>query len=354
MRFRIGTRLAPSPSAVSSIGVDAAIEGFLASHRRRGIGTRYLEELRSYLIGAGKRTWKPLAPWCQANGIDSVADLDRGALDAYLDAARAASSAGTYRAVCVVLGLFLKHLVDEEHISAMAVTISKPKRLESAINVFTHDEIVRIHAVVKSENVRDQAIFMLLVDTGLRAGEVCSLRLSDLHVERREIVVRAEISKNGRSRILPLGASLTPIRRYLKLRGESTTQAAALFLSFYSTPTFAGGPKRAGRRPAKALSLSSSPLTRTGMYQLVRTWGRLANITEARCSPHTFRHYFAISYLRRGGNILVLQKILGHARLAVTERYLQSVSAVDLKASHDRFSPAAELASPRSEPLSRS
>jgi integrase/recombinase XerD len=191
---------------------------------------------------------------------------------------------------------------------------------------------------------------MLFVDTGLRAGELCSLRLDDLHIERREIVIRASIAKSKRPRLLPLGASLSALRRYLKLRGESTEQSPWLFLSFYSTPVWAGGPHRERRQGVKSLSLSASPLTRTGIYQLVRTWGRLASIKEARCSPHTFRHYFATGYLRRGGDIVTLQRILGHARLAVTERYL-AITDTDVKGSHERFSPAASLVLARSERL---
>lgn len=89
-----------------------------------------------------------------------------------------------------------------------------------------------------------------------------------------------------------------------------------------------------------------------GLYQLVAKWGRLAGITEARCSPHTFRHFFATEYLRNGGNIAVLQRILGHSRLDVTERYLRVVAA-DLTQSQKHFSPANAFASrkPRYERL---
>jgi site-specific recombinase XerD len=61
-------------------------------------------------------------------------------------------------------------------------------------------------------------------------------------------------------------------------------------------------------------------------------------ITDVRCSPHTLRHTFAVSYLRAGGNLFYLSKILGHTTVKTTERYLQSLDAGDLQAVHDRLS----------------
>jgi site-specific recombinase XerD len=166
--------------------------------------------------------------------------------------------------------------------------------------------------------------------------------LEDVRWDRREIVIRASVAKSKRTRIIPISASVPALRRYLKLRTDSAQQTESFFLSFYSTPVFAGGSGRSARRPAKSFSLSTAPLTRVGLYQLVRKWGALAGLTESRCSPHTFRHYFASQYLRRGGDIVTLQRMLGHSRLDVTERYLK-LSGADVRASHERYSPAAEL-----------
>jgi site-specific recombinase XerD len=49
-----------------------------------------------------------------------------------------------------------------------------------------------------------------------------------------------------------------------------------------------------------------------------------------RCSAHTLRHTFAVSYLRAGGNLFYFSKILGHSTLKTTERYVQSLDAGDL------------------------
>jgi integrase/recombinase XerD len=65
--------------------------------------------------------------------------------------------------------------------------------------------------------------------------------------------------------------------------------------------------------------------------------GRLS-ITGVRCSFHTLRHSFAVNYLRRGGNLVYLQRILGHSSITTTERYLRSLGIEDLKAVHNDLS----------------
>jgi site-specific recombinase XerD len=67
------------------------------------------------------------------------------------------------------------------------------------------------------------------------------------------------------------------------------------------------------------------------------------SITGVRFSPHTLRHTFAVQYLRAGGNLFYLSKILGHSSVTTTQKYLQSVGVDDLKMVHDRLSPLAPL-----------
>jgi integrase/recombinase XerD len=62
-------------------------------------------------------------------------------------------------------------------------------------------------------------------------------------------------------------------------------------------------------------------------------------IHDARPSPHTFRHYFAISYLQRGGDIYALTRILGHTSVKVTDVYLRSMGIEDFQAEQQRLSP---------------
>jgi len=62
---------------------------------------------------------------------------------------------------------------------------------------------------------------------------------------------------------------------------------------------------------------------------------RRAGITGIRCSWNTLRHSFAVNYLRAGGNLYYLQRILGHSSITTTERCLRSLGIEDLQRVHD-------------------
>ena len=95
------------------------------------------------------------------------------------------------------------------------------------------------------------------------------------------------------------------------------------------------------------LSDRGLPLTKSGIQQMLRRYGRRAGLTTIQCCPHTFRHTFAKNYLLNGGDIFSLQKILGHTSLASVRVYL-NLFATDIKKQHQRFSPVDNLAEDRS------
>lgn len=84
-------------------------------------------------------------------------------------------------------------------------------------------------------------------------------------------------------------------------------------------------------------------LTRHGLRFLIVRLGKAARLDgSTRVSPHTFRHTFAIEFLRAGGNVFTLQQLLGHTHLAMTNRYV-AIAQADITAQHRQFSPVARL-----------
>ncbi len=163
-------------------------------------------------------------------------------------------------------------------------------------------------------DVRDRAIVLLLLDTGLRVSEAAGIGLADLRPDGT-IKVRG---KGARERVVPVGAATRrAIAGVLEGRAPSAGDA----------PLFTGA---AGGR-----------LTLTGIQQLLRRLRTRAGVAR-RCNPHTFRHTFAHRYLMNGGDVFTLQRMLGHSSLEMVRRYV-ALADGDMATRHRAASPADNL-----------
>jgi integrase/recombinase XerD len=167
------------------------------------------------------------------------------------------------------------------------------------------------HARGRPSALRDRAIIMLLLDAGLRASELCGIRLRDLDLRNRAVMV---MGKGSKERWLPLsGSTVRVVWKYVSIQRKDADQDAMVFIS----------------RDAR-------PMTRGALLKLLDGLGAKAGIEG--CHPHRFRHTFAIQYLRNGGNLLALQTSLGHASLEMVRRYARLAQA-DLENGHRVASP---------------
>lgn len=158
--------------------------------------------------------------------------------------------------------------------------------------------------------LRDRAIILILLDTGIRASELCNLQIKDLNHVTGHIRV---IGKGKKERLVPISQeTMGVIDEYLANRKEIS----------HSSPLFA-------LRNGKALE----------RWKLRKVLADLGNKSQvSRVFPHRFRHTFAIQFLRNGGNIYSLQKILGHSTLDMVKRYL-AIAQYDLDHDHAIASP---------------
>ena len=86
------------------------------------------------------------------------------------------------------------------------------------------------------------------------------------------------------------------------------------------------------------MGLPDRSLSRYGLGRLIGRLGQRSGVRDA--YPHRFRHTFAINFLRNGGNIYVLQEILGHSTLEMVRRYVK-LAERDLASGHQLASPVA-------------
>jgi site-specific recombinase XerD len=185
-----------------------------------------------------------------------------------------------------------------------------------APKALTDDDLLRLLERLPHEDVRDRAIILLLADTGCRVGGLCSLTLDALDLPNRCATV-VEKGQRGR-RVYFTTHTAETLGLYLSVRPESDS-------------------------PALFLSRSGSPLTTNGVRLMLERVGKRAGV-KGRCNAHSFRHAFARSFLRNGGNLAALGRILGHSPgSAVTAKYYAVWDDRELQEYHERYSPLAKV-----------
>lgn len=154
---------------------------------------------------------------------------------------------------------------------------------------------------------RDKAVIAVLIDTGIRAAELCSLRLENVHINPQDGYIKVK-GKGRKEREVPLGkTSRLLLREYIK-NYRPVNDSPFVFITH-----------------------KHLPLRTNTLRQMFKRWGKRAKIKDVRVSPHTCRHTFAINFLLQGGDLYVLSRLLGHASIAITEVYLRAVEAVQAR-----------------------
>jgi len=158
---------------------------------------------------------------------------------------------------------------------------------------------------------RDRALFELLYGCGLRVSELVGLDLNDFDFGGRWIRVRG---KGRKERQVPYGEKAAQaIEKYM---GARESAATALFVNHRGTR-----------------------LSDRGAREIVKFYARML-AGDSSLHPHSLRHAFATHLLADGADLRAIQELLGHARLATTQKYTQ-VSLTDLMAVYDKAHPKA-------------
>jgi integrase/recombinase XerC len=160
---------------------------------------------------------------------------------------------------------------------------------------------------------RDVALFELLYGCGLRVSELVGLNIDDFDFRERWIRVRG---KGRKERQVPYGEKASAaLEKYLGRRSAKTGERALLV-------------NHRGVR-----------LSDRGAREVVKFYARMIS-GDASLHPHSLRHAYATHLLADGADLRAIQELLGHARLATTQKYTQ-VSLTDLMAVYDKAHPKA-------------
>jgi integrase/recombinase XerD len=165
---------------------------------------------------------------------------------------------------------------------------------------------------------RDQAIILTLIDTGLRAMELCKLLIGNIDLKTGRVEVKHGViggAKGGKGCTVYLGKTTRKaVWRYLADREDSNDPDAPVFLNQHGRHFSPGS-----------------------LRQLIKDTADLAG--GQGCLPPKFRHTFAITCLRSGGDIFTLQSLLGHSFLEMVRHYAQ-IAEIDIPQAHHKTSPA--------------
>lgn len=162
---------------------------------------------------------------------------------------------------------------------------------------------------------RDKLIILILLDTGIRVSELCRIQYKDINLEEQSIMIRPfETGGKSRGRTVYLGS--VAMEMLWKMAAENEDPENYLISSCKT------------RR--------NKPLDRYAINNLLKGLGEKAGIPS--CGAHRFRHTFAIQYLRNGGDIYTLKRLIGHKSFYMVQRYLE-LSDADAKKAHQKASP---------------
>src|SRR3989338_3587384 len=178
----------------------------------------------------------------------------------------------------------------------MAQALQHPKFENKPPRILTKLEYRALRDAARADT-RMLAVIEVLLQTGVRIGELAKIRVEDVNLENQTIHV--PLSEDTRERIIPLNpAASNAVENYLPKRAKTANHA--LFVT------------KTGR-----------PLLIRNIRTAIDRYFRIAGIKEAKVND--LRHTWVAFQLQAGVSLLTVSKLAGHKRLTTTERYLQFI-----------------------------
>ena len=228
-------------------------------------------------------------------------------------------SARSLARAVTALRRFYKYLEEENEIQENPIEkVETPEIKKNLPEYLTLKEIEELFNFIQEDDIyelRDKAMFELMYSSGLRISEACHLRLDDIDMEGRFIVVRG---KGGRERLTPFGEqAYKMLSKYL---AESRLKILKGRESHYIFN-----------------SKKSEHLNRKSVWRLLKKYLLRTNIKKS-VTPHTFRHSFATHLVENNADLRSVQELLGHIDISTTQVYTHLSNKV-LRQVHKKFHP---------------
>jgi integrase/recombinase XerC len=281
--------------------VERAIDDFLRHLRERNASAHtikaYTGDLDNFSAYIGSRGWMT---------IDHIAI--RGFLSHLYD--KGLSKTSVARALAAVRSLYrwlAQEGVVEQNPAKLVSTPRLPKKLPRVptieeMNSMLDGKMPEVASFLE----RDRLLFELLYGCGLRNSELVGINLDDISLSNEAILIRG---KGKKERYVPFGGSaLAALAVYLPWRQQ--------LLATLKKPVPGKG------MPALLVNQRGGRLTTRSVGRIVKRIA-VAKGLSPEVHPHTLRHAFGTHMLEEGADLRAIQELLGHERLATTQRYTQ-------------------------------
>lgn len=195
--------------------------------------------------------------------------------------------------------------------------IRAPKRDTPQPRAVSPSDVVKLLTACDPETFagqRDALILALLYDSGMRSGALLGITLDNIDYGMRRIVITSKGNKRQSAPYTTYTARL--MSRYLQARDALQVGHERLIIS----------------------ANTGEPLTASGLNQALKRLKKRSGVS-GRVNPHSFRHGFAREYLRQGGDVITLARLLGHSDVNTTAAYYAVFDDDELAMMHNKYSP---------------
>lgn len=246
-----------------------------------------------------QRRLNQFARYCAEQGLTRVEEITPTHLRTYFAdmVARGLAEDSQATAARVIRG-WLNFLIREEVLTKSPMAkVRMPRPSKRILPAYTEVEITKLLGATDSsrDGLRDRALILILLDSGLRVSELCALNVGDIDPADGSIAVHMGKGKKDRTAFLGAKARKA-LLKYLLTYGE-VDKTSPLFTS----------------------EISGERLTHSGIRQLCRRLKKRCGLEDV--TPHKFRRTFCLWSLRAGMDVVSLSRIMGHADTSLIRQY---------------------------------